>query len=555
MRNAERLFISESATLRDAIELLEKTKEKALICLGSDQTFAGVINDGDIRRALLKGASLQTPIATHLQRNPTFVTDRVSKEDAMKHLSYKIQLVPVIDQFKKPVGYYSIHETSTTSDVRNRKVVILGLGYVGLTLALTLAEVGFQVVGYDISEDLIEKLKRREASFYEKGLQKLLDQHTGKNFTVVSSLDNVIGDIFIITVGTPLSNGQKKPNLDYLRKAAGSIGKLLVPGNMVLLRSTIPVHCSREVVLPVLEEASGMKIDKGDFYLAFTPERTAEGRALRELRSNPQIVGGYDQASSEYAANFFNTFTHSILRVGSIEAAEFCKLVDNSYRDHKFAFVNQLAPLSERLGLDLCEIVDTVNYGYSRNEIPKPSPGVGGACLSKDPYILSTVFERHDLDSTLIRAARLVNEAGPKQVCKKLEVLLADTGKNIRTAKIFLIGMAFKGEPETSDLRDSTSVWFLNELPNKENVCAYDYRVAPKDIESLGIRAVSLEEGFKNADAVVILNNHRTYQDINIHKMFSLMNQPAVFIDTWHAFAPPEVKKYPGILFGGVGCV
>ncbi|MCK4825336.1 nucleotide sugar dehydrogenase, partial [bacterium] len=343
-------------------------------------------------------------------------------------------------------------------------------------------------------------------------------------------------------------------DISYVLKAIASVGKLLESKDLVLLRSTIPVGFTQEEVIPELEKQSGLKVGE-DFHIAFAPERTAEGVALKELRYNPQIVGGYDDKSYELAASLFNSFTPSIIHVKSLEAAEMCKLLDNTYRDHKFAFANQLTKLTERLGLDLCEIIEALNHGYSRNDIPKPSPGVGGPCLSKDPYILSSVFKQHDLDSSLILNCRKVNELGPVQVKETLEKLLKKADKKITSAKLFLIGFAFKGTPETSDLRGSTSLAFLDLLPDKQNIRGYDPVVSSNDIRGLGITPVSLEEGFENADAAIILNNHPSYQDINIVEMFSKMNRPAVFIDTWHIFDPLDIKRIGGLLYGGVGNV
>ncbi len=522
--------------------------------MNEDNVLKGVINDGDIRRAWLKGATLESPIESYFKANPTYVSHQCDPVEAMDLITARVMVLPVVDHQEKVVGYYSFKEKEQFSNVKTKTVVVLGLGYVGLTLAVTLADLGFQVYGFDTNKELLKELEAKKSPFYENGLQKLLDFHIGRNLRLVSELQPGLGDIYIITVGTPLLKDNHEPNLDYVRKAAESVGKVLSQGNMVLLRSTIPVGCSREIVLPALEKNSGLKVGT-DLHLAFTPERTAEGRALKELRTNPQIVAGFNNSSSEYAANFFNTLTHSIITLDTLEAGEICKLIDNSYRDHKFAFINQFAPLTEKLQLDLCELVDAVNFGYQRNEVPKPSPGVGGACLSKDPYILSKVFKRYDVDSSLILEARKVNEQGPMHVKNRLEALLKQAGKDINTAKIFLIGMAFKGEPETSDLRESTAVWFLNLLPNRANVRAYDPLVSDEDLASLEIKPVSLEDGFEGADAVVILNNHRSYQDINIYKMFAKMNRPGVFIDTWHIFDPLEIKQHRGILYGGVGNV
>jgi len=246
--------------------------------------------------------------------------------------------------------------------------------------------------------------------------------------------------------------------------------------------------------------------------------------------------------------------TNSVIDVGSLEAAEMAKLIDNTYRDHVFAYSNLMSLLAERLNINFHKLADAVNFGYKRNMIPKPSPGVGGPCLSKDPYILKTVMEKFAINADLLAVTRRINEYGPLHVKEKLERLLRRVGKSLDTAgKICIIGLAFKGEPETSDMRDSTSLRFLDLLPNKKVVYAYDPIVPKSNIESLGISSASLQEAFKDADAAVILNNHKSYCKWKIDKLLDSMNKPAVFIDTWHNYEPLTFKRQKGILYGGLG--
>jgi UDP-N-acetyl-D-mannosaminuronic acid dehydrogenase len=552
MRRPDRIVIPTDATLLQALRQLEETKEHLLLCVDGQRRFEGVINDGDVRRALIAGAGLGDRIRAHMQDEPLFVSTQVSFHEAMRYISDRIRVLPVVDAERRVVGYYSQKEKEEFVDIKQRKVTVIGLGYVGLTIAVTLTDVGFAVVGFDVNEDLVGTLRKREAPFYEKNLQKYLDFHAGRNLTFTATLEDARASVYIITVGTPLLRPAMQPNVAYLQRAAAEVGDVLEPGDLVVLRSTIPVGCSREEVIPVLEARSGLTVGR-DVLLAYAPERTAEGLALQELRTNPQIIGGYDEKSTELTARLFNCITRTVIDVGSLEAAELSKLLDNAYRDHKFAFINQMTALTEKLGLDLCEVIDAVNFGYGRNGIPKPSPGVGGPCLSKDPYILGSVFTRHGLDPTLLLDSRRVNESIPAHLVARLRALLHRTGKDIEKARIALIGFAFKGDPETSDLRDSTSLWFLDRLPSKANVLGYDPVVRPEEIATLGIVPATVRECFTDADAVVILNNHHSYQDLHIFDLLKLMNRPAVFIDSWHVFNPIDIKRVEGILYAGVG--
>ncbi|PIQ85221.1 MAG: hypothetical protein COV74_09690 [Candidatus Omnitrophica bacterium CG11_big_fil_rev_8_21_14_0_20_45_26] len=554
-KDVQDLLISSTTILLEALKQLEETRERILICVDQDQRLLGVISDGDVRRALIQGAELNDPIDRWMQKDPVFVNDQCKVEEVMRFVSDRIRVVPIVNEQHRVVKYHSFKEKKGLTDSQLETVAVVGMGYVGLTLAVSLVDVGFKVIGFDVNKTLLESLNRSEAPFYEKGLQKYLDLFAGRNLTFTNVLPEHQADVYMIAVGTPVDKTTKKPNLDHLLAAAASVGQSLKTGDLVVLRSTVPVGCTRKNVIPILEAKSGLSAGK-DFYVAFAPERTIEGKALQELRVNPQIIGGYESKAAELAARLFNYITKSVINVGSLEAAEICKLIDNSYRDHKFAFVNQLAGLCEQMDLDLNQLIEALNHGYSRNFIPRPSPGVGGPCLSKDPYILMNVFEEYGIDPVVIKSARAVNESGPEGVYKTLNRLLKKIDKKIETARLFLIGFAFKGFPETSDTRDSTSVAFLNMLPNKSNVKGFDPVLSSGEIKNLGIQPVSsFAEGFKQADAVVILNNHPSYQDINIFQLCPTMRTPAAFIDTWHIFDPLDIKRIKGIVYGGIGNV
>ena len=232
-----------------------------------------------------------------------------------------------------------------------------------------------------------------------------------------------------------------------------------------------------------------------------------------------------------------------------------CKLMDNSFRDTRFAFANQMAMLSEKVGLNVYHLISKVNLSYERNTIPYPSPGVGGACLSKDPYILMNNFEEHNLDSSLIKAAREVNEKAPNEIFIRTRKFMESVEKDILNTKIFIIGLAFKGNPETSDLRDSTTIWFIEKLKseNINNIWAYDPIISSSIINNLDIKACSIEEGFQNADAVFFMNNHLSYSNLDLFKLLKKMNTPGYFFDGWNIFRASEVVSCPGINYSGVG--
>ncbi len=555
MQSRTQTYILKNKPILDALIRLKDPFQSALICVDEANHLQGTISESNIRDGLIAGANLNDPITTVMNVAPISVNEQVTNSEATALISAQVNILPVVDKDNVVVGYYNYRKKEPNFSIQNKTVTILGVGYVGLTLGLTLAEQGFKVKGYDKNDALVTQLNAKEAPFFEVGIGELLDKNSGQNICFTKNIDEANSDIYIITVGTPLIKSEKRPNIDYIRSAATTIGQQLSKGDLVLLRSTVPVGCSREVVLPVLERESGLKCGQ-DFYLAFAPERTAEGVALRELYTNPQIIGGFDENSFAYAKALFQTFTPTVMNVGGLEAAELCKLMDNTYRDHIFAYANNIAELAEKLGINIHKLIKAVNFGYKRNQIPRPSPGVGGPCLSKDPYILASVFERHQIETNLLVACRQVNEKAPFLIREKLTKLLKQAGKDIEKATIALIGMAFKGDPETSDLRDSTSLWVLDALPNRSKIKVYDPVVKRKELKALGVLTPKSMKGvFKNTDAVIILNNHKSYQKMNLTKLFSLMNKPAIFIDTWQNFSPLKIKQFNGILYGGLGNV
>jgi len=546
------ILIHYKAPIIEALKSINNTQKKALICIDDQKKLVGILTDGDIRRGLIRNLSVNDRIEKVMNTSPLFVTQQINRDEADSLVSDKIRILPVVDFMNKVIGYYAFKEKYESRYIKNKSVTILGMGYVGLTLGLVLADVGFKVYGFDINQKIIEGLLAKEIPFYEVGLEQYLEKLANISLKFTSDPTEAKGDIYIITVGTPLIKNTKEPNINHIQKAIGTIGTLLEKGDLVILRSTVPIGCTREIVIPILEKKSGLECGT-DFYISFAPERTAEGVALKELRINPQIIGAFDRISCDLSLHFFQTITNTIIDVGSLEAAETCKLMDNTYRDHIFAYSNYLAMLTERLGLNINRLIDAVNFGYTRTQIPKPSPGVGGPCLSKDPYILASAFEKHRLNTDLLLITRKINEQGPEVIKDKLVKLLKEAGKSIESAKISLIGLAFKGHPETSDLRDSTSLWLLNLLPSKKNIKAYDPVINSKEINKLGVESVDLEGSFKDADAVIILNNHLSYKKMNISNLFDLMNKPAVFIDTWYNFDPLHIKQYKNIIYGGIG--
>ena len=223
-------------------------------------------------------------------RVPIIARDSHPEQD-LQYLSKWVMIIPVVNLQNKMVGILRFNDFSSVMNIRHRKVAIVGLGYVGLTLALTLADNGFSVFGLDKDENLVSQLLNKDPPFFESGLENLLRSHIENGFKPTTHINQVFADIYIITVGTPVSTVDKKPDVEHIRKAVLTIAKKLKENDLVVLRSTVPIGCTRNIVIPLLEDVSQLKVGK-DFFVAFCPERTAEGQALKELRELPQIVGG-----------------------------------------------------------------------------------------------------------------------------------------------------------------------------------------------------------------------------------------------------------------------
>lgn len=425
------------------------------------------------------------------------------------------------------------------------RVCILGMGYVGLTLAAVLADRGCKVVGVEIDPKILASISNAKAHFFEVNLDMMLRRTMNRGnlrFCAEIPADEQF-DVYVITVGTPL-NAENRPRMDMVRNVAGNIAAHMQDGALVILRSTVRLGTSEQVVKPILN-ATGRSYD-----LAVCPERTVEGKALTELRSLPQVVGGETPRASERAMKFFRRITPTIVEVSSLAAAELIKLLDNSYRDVFFSFGNQVALICESLGLVAHEVVRAANIGYERTNIAQPG-FVGGPCLEKDPHILIDSLKDKDFDPTIIRSGRELNEYlvgfGLKQALGKLDGLDRNAPLNVS-----LMGLAFKGRPDTDDLRGSPALLMLRELrealPNAR-IRAQDYLVSDERIRELGLEPVDDEEAFRDAQLVLVLNNNIRYERLDVEPRVNSMARPSVVADFWNNFAqrldlPEGVRSY-----------
>ncbi|MFQ5710331.1 MAG: nucleotide sugar dehydrogenase [Candidatus Geothermarchaeales archaeon] len=432
--------------------------------------------------------------------------------------------------------------------IENTVINVIGLGYVGQTLAAVLADVGYEVHGFDVNQSILDRIRKGNSPVAEPGLNSLIRKYLNKRLFVNKpgrEYDNQASAV-VISVGSPINKETKKSNIEIVKRAAKEVSVYLKRKQTVILRSTVPVGTTREIVKPLLEKASGLRAGE-DFYLAFAPERTIEGAALKELRTLPQIVGGINEESVDKTAKIFRKVTSTIVCVSSLEAAELIKLLDNSYRDLRFAYANSIARYCEKKGLNAFEVIRAANQGYERNTIPIPSPGVGGACLSKDPYIL--VENAKDVGLTLVTLARKINEGIPEQIINRLNNEFSIEGKTV-----FVAGFAFKGKPETNDMRDSPTIDLVRHLKEKKaRVVGYDPVVEKSKIRSIGVKPVEcIEDGLVDADVAIFMTNHHSFFDLNTDVLFSKMKSGGIVFDGWNIFRKEDIERL-GLKYRGIG--
>ncbi len=395
------------------------------------------------------------------------------------------------------------------------KVCVLGLGYIGLPTALMFAKSGAMVRGVDINKELVNKINKKEILIQEDGLLELLieavDQKQFKASTVPTK-----ADAFIIAVPTPI-NKNKTANLTYVLNAIKMIIPFLEKENLIIIESTITPNCIKEEVLPFLKENG---IEKGDIFIAHSPERVLPGKLIEELINNDRVIGGFNQESIDRAVELYKMFVKGKIYTTSTTIAEMVKLMENTYRDVNIALANEFAIIGERLGINIWEAIKLANC-HPRVNIHNPGPGVGGHCIAIDPWF---IIEKFPEESKLISLAREINDKTPLRIGQLIEKVMKS--KNGKTVSIF--GLAYKGNSE--DIRESPSLSIINYLQHKGFTLRIFDPVVEKSTKNLGL-VNSFEEAITEADCVVILTDHHIFKELNFLEGKKLLRNH-IIIDT-----------------------
>lgn len=374
------------------------------------------------------------------------------------------------------------------------KICVLGLGYIGLPTASTFATHGVRVVGVDVNARVVETLQNGGLHIHEPGLRTVVQAALKSgNLSISEQPDE--SDAFIIAVPTPFKE-DKKADLSFVIAASEAIVPHLQAGNLVILESTSPPRTTIDVVAPILEK-SGLKAGR-DFFLAYSPERVLPGQILRELIDNARVVGGVDLASAEAGRDLYTQFVRGEIVLTDATTAEMVKLMENTYRDVNIAVANEFSRLANRFGVDVWEAIKLANR-HPRVSILKPGPGVGGHCISVDPWFL---VEAAPEIADLISTARRVNDGQPEFVVD----LLNDALGELNGKCIAVLGLAYKANVD--DLRESPAVEVANLLNDKgARVVAYEPYKPDAEFSEIEMKA-TLDEALNEADGLILLVAH-----------------------------------------------
>ena len=381
------------------------------------------------------------------------------------------------------------------------KIGIVGLGYVGLPLAVAFAEAGHEVTGLDVDEEKVGALNAGRSYIEDvpdSALGPLLDRlHATSSYEDLSTCEAVV-----VCVPTPLS-GAREPDLTYLDAAGAELAKALREGQLVVLESTTYPGTTRERLLPVLE-ASGLK-GGSDFHLAFSPERIDPGRTDFTIRTTPKLLGGLTEACTDRARELYETICDEVVVLSTLEAAELSKLLENVFRSVNIAFVNELAQLCDRLGVDVWEVIDaaaTKPFGFMRFD---PGPGMGGHCLPVDPFYLAFKARELDFSPEFIELAGKVNQAQPEYCAERIERALGGVGEALDGARVLVLGVSYKAG--VGDTRESPALKIVELLRARGAEVSYHDPHVP-ELPELGLRSIGLEEGLAGADIAAIVTAH-----------------------------------------------
>jgi len=399
-------------------------------------------------------------------------------------------------------------------------VSVVGIGRVGLPLCLILAESGYKVYGIDVRQDYIAKIKKAEMPFVEDKAQELLEKHVNKNFFPTTEMAKTKeADYIVLTLGTPVDE-HLNPEYKQIEAVMQSIVKLLRKGQTIILRSTVAPGTT-EYLKDFIEKQSTLKVGK-DIFLAFCPERIAQGQAIEETKEIPQIVGGINEESTKKAIEFFRPFTREQLKTDA-KSAELAKIFTNMYRYINFSIANEFMILAEEHERDIYEIIHLINHNYKRGGLKMPGYAAG-PCLYKDGFFLINTMPFNEL----ISVSWKINETTPLYLLGKIKNKTSLKGK-----KVALLGMAFKADND--DTRNSLSFKIKKALQREHAI------VECHDPFVEEYRKKKVEEVLKGAEVVIIAMHHSEYKKLSFEKLKKLASKNCIVCDIWNLLGKNKI--------------
>jgi UDP-N-acetyl-D-mannosaminuronic acid dehydrogenase len=422
-------------------------------------------------------------------------------------------------------------------------VAVIGLGYVGLPVACTLAQTGFKVLGIERNQAKAAQISKGipPLSDREPGLAELLAEALSSGRLRVGTEHEQCGqaDVILIAVETPVDADTKAPSYEALRGALASSGPHLKRGSLVIVESTIAPGTMQGVVTPLLEESSSLKASK-DFHLAFCPERVMPGKLLANLRNCNRVIGGSTPEAAQLARELYRHFVRADLDVTDTLTAELVKATENTYRDVQIAFANEIALLCENVGADVHEVRELVNKSPLR-AMHVPGAGVGGHCIPKDPWLLLHGTQGK-LQARLIPTARNINDGMPLHVAQLAEEALATAGAALRGAKVAILGYAYL--ENTADARNSPTIPLVERLRAVgATVTIHDPHFQEYDLD--------LHEAVTGSDCVILMVAHDEYRGLDLEDLRAWVSTP-VLIDGRNLYEKTRAEEL-GFIYAGVG--
>ncbi|UOQ94428.1 nucleotide sugar dehydrogenase [Halobacillus shinanisalinarum] len=409
-----------------------------------------------------------------------------------------------------------------------KSLCVVGLGYIGLPTSVMFAINGHQVHGVDVNRQVVEMISRKQLHIEESGLSERLKDAIDTGL-FKASIEPTEADVFIIAVPSPIK-ADKTANLEYVRSATESIVPFLKPGNLVILESTVPPRTVEDVMIPVLSE-SGLELGE-ELFVSHSPERVIPGRVFQELVDNDRIVGGIDEQSSQMTMELYQSFVRGNIHLTDATTAEMAKVIENTYRDVNIAFANELALISEKIGVNSWEAIKLANY-HPRVNIHTPGPGVGGHCIAVDPWFLAEI--EPDL-SNIIQLCRHTNDQMPVFTADKIEELLKDNF--IRDPKVALFGISFKANID--DQRESPSLKVIEKMVERGiDFTTFDPHIKENVVLN---QTQHMETALSEADIVVFLTDHDEFKTLDPEVVKSTMNNKLIF-DTKNVLNLDEWKN------------